>query len=321
MRADRTLAYIAFGVVCLVWGTTYAAIAVAIETLPTFLFAGLRFAIAGALLLIIRLIAGDRLPSTRREWLLLTLIGFFMVGVGNVAVVWAEHYVPSGFAALMVATAPLWMALLEALRPGGIRLSIRAAAGLVIGFAGVALLVAPELRGLAYGSFFLLGVVVLQLGSIGWNIGSILGKYHLPRGIPPLTSAALQMLLGGIPMVVLGLASGEGERLTFTTQTFLAFIYLVVFGSMVAYAAYVFALSHLPTSTTSLYAYLNPIVAVTLGWAMLNEPIGWNALAAMVIIFSGVALVQTGRAPVAPAGETLVETGALKEELRLAEPA
>lgn len=294
MRNERTLAYVAFGVVCIVWGTTYLAIRVAIRSLPTLLFPGLRFALGGTLLLGIAMLRGERLPRRRSDWWNLLLIGVLMVGVANVAVVWAEHYVMSGFAALLVATAPFWMAILEALRPGGERLSSRKAAGLAIGFTGVGLLVAPEIHGSTLTPMFIAGVIVLQLGSIAWNYGSIRSKYHVSGDVGPLMSAALQMALGGGIIAVLGLIHGEHHQFHFTGETLAAFLYLLIFGSILAYAAYVYALSKLSTSTTSLYAYINPLVAVTLGWLILDEKVGWNALAGMLVIFAGVALVQTG---------------------------
>jgi drug/metabolite transporter (DMT)-like permease len=294
MKHPKGLAYLAFFLVCFVWGTTYLAIRVAIETLPVFLFPGLRFTIAGLILMTIRLAMKDPLPRTAAEWWNLALIGALMVGVGNVAVVWAEHWVTSGFAALLVATAPFWMALMESARSSGERTSARKVAGMTIGFAGVVILVAPELSGSKFDVRFLLGVLALQAGTVAWNFGSIRSKYHPPK-TSPLMSAALQMILGGSMVAVIGLAAGDAAHFRFNAKTLAAFLYLVVFGSIVAYGAYVYALSHLKTSTVSLYAYVNPAVAVFLGWLILDEPLGWNALVAMAVILAGVALVQTGR--------------------------
>lgn len=290
-RETRLLAYVAFAVVCFVWGTTYLAIAVAIETLPVVLFPGLRFTIAGAVLLGIRLLQGARLPRRRADWLNLLLIGVLMVGAGNLCVVWAEHHVTSGFAALLVGGSPFAMALLERAR-GGERLTKNKLIGLFIGFAGLVILVAPELTGEKFDLMFLLGVLAIQAGTIGWNWGSIVSKYHVSKEIDPLMSASLQMLLGGIVVSVVGLAIGDAANFHFTTRTLAAFLYLVVFGSLITYAAYIYALAHLPTSTTSLYAYINPVVALFLGWLVLDEPIGWNGIAGMVVIFTGVAFVQ-----------------------------
>lgn len=290
-RETKILAYVAFAVVCFVWGTTYLAIAVAIETLPVVLFPGLRFTIAGAVLLGVRLLQGASLPRRRADWLNLLLIGVLMVGAGNLCVVWAEHHVTSGFAALLVGGSPFAMALLERAR-GGERLTKNKLIGLVIGFAGLVILVAPELTGGSFNLLFLLGVLAIQVGTVGWNWGSIVSKYHVSKDIDPIMSAALQMLLGGAVVSVVGLAMGDAASFHFTTRTLAAFLYLVVFGSLITYAAYIYALSKLPTSTTSLYAYINPVVALFLGWLVLDEPIGWNGIAGMVVIFTGVAFVQ-----------------------------
>lgn len=288
-------AWAAFITVCVVWGTTYLAIAVAIETLPTFLFTGSRFTLAGMILLTIRLFAGDSLPRSRAEWLNLALIGVLMVGVGNLAVVYAEHHVASGFAALLVATSPFWMALMEAARRDGERPTRRKTLGMLIGFAGVGLLVAPHLDG-TLSSGFLWGVIALQLGSIAWNFGSIRSKYF-PSKASPLMSAALQMLFGGLFVGVIGLARGEASSFHFNSRTLVAYVYLLIFGSIIGYGAYVYALSKLKTSITSLYAFINPAVAVFLGWLILSEPFGGRELVAMLVILAGVALVQSSPSP------------------------
>ena len=305
MRGDKALAYFAFMTVCLVWGTTYLAIRVAIETLPTFLFAGLRFAIAGALLMGICAIRGERLPSGLREWGNLAIIGMLMVGLGNVCVVYAEHSISSGFAALLVATSPFWMASLEALRKDGERITRRKLIGMLVGFSGVAILVAPEVAPGSFNKAFLLGVLAIQIGAIGWDYGSIRSKYR-PVSVSPLVSASAQMLTGGLLVTILGFALGEGPRFYFNTRTFLAFSYLVVFGSILAYGAYVYALSKLRTSTVALYAYVNPAIAVVLGWLILDEKLGLRAIVAMTIILAGVALVQIGKNP-AKRKECIVE--------------
>lgn len=291
---EKILAYSAFAIVCTVWGTTYLAIRVAIETLPVFLFPALRFVPAGLILLSFCLAKGDPLPKLRSEWANLFMIGVLMVGAGNLAVVYAEHHVSSGMAALLVATSPFWMAALETLRPEGERVDLRIVVGMLIGFAGVAILIAPEIQPGSYNRNFLLGVLALQAGSICWNIGSIRSKYHPPK-TTPLMSASLQMLFGGVVLGLIGLARGEISQVHFTTRTLLAFLYLLVFGSIMAYGAYVYALSKLRTSTVSLYAYINPVVAVVLGWAILDERFGLRDVMAMVVIFAGVALVQSAR--------------------------
>jgi len=311
IRNERFLAWLAFGLISFVWGTTYLAIAVAITTLPTFLFPGIRFIIGGLLLLGICLARGRKLPRSASDWGNLALIGFLMVAVGNVAVVFSEHHISSGFAALLIATAPFWMAFLEMLRPEGERLTRRKIAGMLVGFAGVGVLVAPELRA-NFNAGFAISVVIVQLSALAWNFGSIRSKYHVSPSVGPLVAASLQMIFGGIAASLIGLAPGESPAFHFTAQSLAAFLYLIVFGSVIAYTSYVYALSKLPTSTVSLHTYINPAVAVFLGWIVLSEPLRWNAIAAMFIIFAGVALVETRRRSpvVSPAPEPVpdVET-------------
>lgn len=310
MKRDMTLAYVAFGIVCFVWGTTYLGIAIAIETLPTFLFAGSRFTIGGAILLLLALWRGQKLPSRKSDWLNLALIGALMVGIGNIAVVWAEHHMSSGFAALLVATSPLWMSTLETFRKTGERINFRKGLGMLVGFGGVGVLVAPELEIGDLNTKLVFSVIALQIGSIAWNFGSIRSKYHLSRELSPIMSASLQMIMGGVLVSLIGFGLGESSQFRFSTRSLIAYLYLLIFGSVLAYGAYVYALSKLKTSTTSLYAYINPLVAVFLGWLILSEPLGWNAVLAMVIIFSGVALVQTGQKSSVPAPQ--VTTAVIK---------
>jgi len=226
-----------------------------------------------------------------------------MVAVGNLSVVWAEQWVPSGLAALLVATAPFWMAIIEAFRRNGERVDLRSGIGMLIGFAGVAMLVTPKGSGGAWSVAFLVGALAIQVGGMGWQLGSAHGKYNL-RHVPLLTSAALQMLSGGIIVTIVGFALGEAPRFALTPRTFGALAYLTIFGSFVAFSAYVFALAHMRTTHTSLYAYVNPVVAVFLGWLILDEPLTWLSILAMVVILAGVALVQTAgwkrAVPVAP---------------------
>ena len=307
MNRTKTLAYGAFAIVCIVWGTTYLAIRIALETVPPLLMTGTRFTIAGIVMLAISKWRGERIPRDRATLLNLVLVGFAMIAVGNLAVVWAEQWVPSGTAALFVATAPFWMAILEAFRSGGERVNLRGGIGLLIGFVGVALLVTPEGAGGSFSTGFILGAIAIQLGSFGWQLGSVRGKYSL-KHVPMMASSGLQMLSGGVIVTVVGLLIGEAPRYAFTPRTFLAVAYLTIFGSVIAFSAYVFALAHMRTTHSSLYAYVNPVVAVILGWLILGEQLTWVSIAAMAVILAGVALVQTSTATKAPV--QIEETGA-----------
>ena len=293
-RSERTLALIAFATICIVWGTTYLAIRIAIETIPPLVLTSSRFVIAGVVMLAIALARGERIPRDASKLANLTLIGFLMVGVGNLAVVWAEQWVPSGLAALLVATAPFWMVVVELFRTHGERADARTLLGMVVGFVGVAMLVTPGGAGPSWDMNFVLGALAIQVGSLGWQIGSVRGKYYL-RDVGLMMSSALQMLFGGVIVAVIALMSGEASRLTLTPRTFAAAAYLTVFGSIIAYSAYTYALAHIRTTQMSIYAYINPAVAVFLGWLILDETLTWVSIAAMAIILSGVALVQTRR--------------------------
>jgi drug/metabolite transporter (DMT)-like permease len=293
MKHERTLAYVAFAIVCVVWGTTYLGIRIALETIPPMLLTGSRFVVAGLVMLGIARLRGERTPWDVKTLANLAFVGFLMVGVGNLAVVWAEQYVPSGLAALFVATAPFWMAIIEAFRRNGERLDLRGGIGMLIGFVGVAMLVTPGGSGVPWSVKFLLGALAIQIGGMCWQLGSAHGKYKL-KYVPLLSSAALQMLFGGVIVTIVGFAIGEGPRFAVTPRTLGALVYLTIFGSIIAYSAYVFALAHMRTTHTSLYAYVNPVVAVILGRIVLDEPLTATSIIAMIVILGGVALVQAG---------------------------
>ncbi len=309
MKHERGLALAAFVTVCIVWGTTYLGIRIAVETIPPMMLTGIRYLIAGTIMVSIAMLRRDRFPRDSRTLLNLAIVGFMMVGVGNLAVVWAEQWVPSGIAALAVATAPFWMALLELFRTNGERVEPRGAIGMLIGFAGVAMLVTPKGAGGAFDAHFVAGMIVMQLGSIGWQYGTLRAKYTLTN-VSLLPSISLQMLFGGVMVFASGVIAGEPAHLRFTPRTLGALLYLAIVGSVIAYSAYVYAISHMPLTKSSLYAYINPLVAVILGWLVLNERLTWVSILAMVVILGGVALVQVGglrrrNLPAAPASEEM----------------
>jgi Permeases of the drug/metabolite transporter (DMT) superfamily len=294
VKHPRALAYLAFAVVCIVWGTTYLAIRVAVTTMTPFLLTGARFLFGGVVLFIVAKLHGDAFPRSRRVLGEVVLCGVLMVAIGNLAVVWAEQWVPSGFAALFVGTAPFWVALIELMRRSGERVEPRRAVGMLIGFIGVALLVTPHGAGKAFDAHFVIGALAIQGGCIAWQYGTVRGKYEL-ASIPPLMSSALQMFSGGVVVTLVGLVLGELPHFHTTPRTFAALAYLAVFGSVITYTAYVYAARNLRTTTLSLYAYVNPLVAVLLGWFFLREELTWVSITAMVVILTGVALVQTSR--------------------------
>jgi drug/metabolite transporter (DMT)-like permease len=309
--ARRRLAYFAWAAVCLIWGTTYLGIRVSLESIPPALMGGLRWTIAGGLLALYMVARGRPLPPPS-EWRGILLLGFLLLGLGNGGVVFAEQWVPSGLAAVMVATSPFWMAAVEACLPDGERLRPAVIAGLVIGFSGIVLLVWPDLSlGSASGRGFIAGVVALQIASIGWSIGSSYskrqGRHAQKNGIADpngpdqvLGSTAYQMLAGGLIMMAAGTLRGEWNDLFFTTRTSIALIYMSTLGAIGGFVAYTYALRHLPVSFVSLYAYINPVIAVALGVAVLHEPFTWRMAIAAGLVFAGVAVVRWERGSTVP---------------------
>lgn len=290
---EKFAAYAAWAAVCFFWGTTYLAIRVGLETLTPMLFGGLRFLVAGAVLfLVMSWQRNVRLPSGR-EWFDLSLVGLLLLGVGNGLVVWAEQWVPSGTAALLVATGPFWVAGLEAARKGGERVTRWSLVGMLVGFGGLAMLVGPSLFDAAAGGAFLLGALALQVACFSWSAGSVYAK-HRPVGVHPLMGAAVQMLVAGAALTLVGSVGGEWGRIGFSARSLGALAYLVVFGSIVAYGSFTYAMQKLPLSVVSTYAYINPVIAVLLGWLLLSEPLGWRVWLATAVILGGVALVKAG---------------------------
>ena len=294
LRENRIGAYAAFAAICIIWGTTFAAIRVAIETIPTFLVAGVRFLIAGVLLLVIARLSGARFPQSAREWREQAIAGVLMAGVANTLVVYAEHALSSGLAALLAATIPIWMAAMEAV-VGLSSLTPRKIAGLVLGFGGVGLLVAPAIGHIDLSLRFLLAVGAMQLNAICWNGGTLIARRHRTSG-DPMAAAVVQMLAGGAAMMLAAFATGEYPTLEmFSLRSSIAVLYLAVLGSVVAYTAYNYAQTKLSAGSVSSYAYVNPAVAVLTGALLLREPVTLRMIVSMVIILSGVALIQIGR--------------------------
>jgi drug/metabolite transporter (DMT)-like permease len=291
-----TLAYLAWVTVCIVWGTTYLAIRVALETVPVLSLAGIRWASAGVILTLVMMATGRKLPGPR-AWGALLLLALLMNVLGNGLVVWAELFVPSGLTAVVIATVPFWSVLIEACLPKGERFSARTIVGLVIGFVGIVILVWPELTmGGRSGRGFVAGVVGLQVACAAWALGTSYTKRH-KVGEDPIAASAMQMVFSGAMLLGLATAAGEWSALHFTTRSLAALAYLTIVGSLIAYTAYVYAVKHLPLSTVSLYAYINPVLAVMLGALILDEPFSLRIVVAAGLVLGGMWVVSRGPRP------------------------
>jgi drug/metabolite transporter (DMT)-like permease len=276
----------AFLAVYVIWGSTYLAIAIVEESLPPFFMAGTRFVLAGVVLYV-----WAKLRHAGREfrvhWRSAFVIGGLMLLGGHGAVVWAEQWVPSGLTSLLIATVPLWMVFVDWLR-GGSKPSLRVASGLMLGFVGVALLVG-SLEDLGGNSIGLIGGMVVVVGAFLWANGSLYSRSaKLPK--EPLLSTGMEMVAGGVLLLVASLATGEYGRIRLdlvSERSLVAWVYLVVFGAIVAFTCYVWLLRAVSAARVSTYAYVNPIVAMLLGWALAGEPITTrNTLAAGIILAS-----------------------------------
>jgi drug/metabolite transporter (DMT)-like permease len=292
-QAPKAKLIAAFAAIYIIWGSTYIAIKYAITTMPPFAMAAARFLIAGTILYI-----WARLRSQVRtravHWLHAAGLGFLMLCVGNGAVVWATLYVPSGIAALIVAIVPLWVVLLDWFRPGGERPHGAVMVGVIVGLAGISLLIGPGAVGQA--SVDPMAATVLLGGSLSWSVGTVFGRKAAVPGYPPLTSA-MQLLGGGVCLVLVSFIAGEPARINadaFSWQAGLALSYLIVFGSIIAFSAYSWLLRVAPPARISTYAYVNPVVAMLLGWAMAGETLSLRTLTAAGVILGGVALITTG---------------------------
>jgi drug/metabolite transporter (DMT)-like permease len=289
-RAPRA-AWVAWMAVSVIWGTTYLGIRIALETVPPVLMGGIRWTTAGLLVAATLRARGTPLPGIR-EWPGLMLLSVLMIGFGNGMVIWAEQYVPSGLTAVVLATSPFWMVAVEAMLRGGERVTRGTAAGLLLGFGGILLLVWPDLHAGGLGAaHFALGLVSLQVACAGWALGSAWSKRHA-AGENVFGATALQMFFGGVLMLAIGTGLGEWRALSFSARTAVTMTYLTGVGSIGGFVAYIYALRHLPVSTVSLYAYINPVIAVILGALVLNEPFGLRIVLASGLVLAGLALVR-----------------------------
>jgi drug/metabolite transporter (DMT)-like permease len=291
MPASRMKLVAAFAAVYVIWGSTYLAIRFAIETIPPFLMAGTRFVVAGVLLYAWLRIRGVATPA-RMEWRSAAIVGVLLLFIGNGGVTWAEQFVASGVTALLIATVPLWIVLIDWTWYSRVKPNARVVAGLLIGFLGIFLLVGAG-QNAGENHINLVGVLVLMVATISWAAGSLYSrKAVLPAS--RLMGTAMQMLVGGAVLLAAGVVTGETSRVQFgemSMRSVLSLAYLVVFGSLVAFSAYVWLLQATSPSNVATYAYVNPVIAVLLGWAFAGEPLTMVMIVAAAIIIGGVVLI------------------------------
>lgn len=292
--ASPLVVWTALSAVYLIWGSTYLAIRFTVETMPPFLSAGARFVASGLVLYLWRRFTDDPTPS-KLEWRNATIIGILLLVGGNGAVVWAARYIPSSLAALLVATCPLWMLLFDFLRPGGEKPGARALTGILVGFFGAVLLIGWSADGSTENSF--LGAMVVVLGSIFWASGSIYGKTaKLPPS--PLLITAMEMLTGGAALIAIALVIGEiraFDSAAVSSRSAWGWLYLTVIGP-IAFVSYAWLLRNAPIPLVSTYSYVNPLVAILLGYFLGKEILALRVLIAAGLIIGSVALVSARKA-------------------------
>jgi drug/metabolite transporter (DMT)-like permease len=290
MAALKGKALVAYLVVCVFWGSTYLAIKIGVGELPPFLFAGLRFLAAGLLLIGLARALGDPLPRRAGDWRTLAIVGVLLLAGGNAFVVWAEQYTASGVASIFVVTVALWMAFFDTIIPGGSGdLNWRVVAGLILGFLGSGLLVGASPAEILQAD--LRGPLALTFASASWSLGSVYAKRH-PTEVSPYMGAAVQMIVGGTFVALVGTVLGEWRTWHLSPKGLGAIAYLVVFGSILGYSAYTYALRHASATIVGTYAYVNPVIAVLLGWLLLAEPITGRTVIAMALILGAVVWIQ-----------------------------
>lgn len=294
-RYRRFLPWIALLTIYVVWGSTYLAIAIVVKEIPPFIAAFTRFLVAGIVMGVVALTFDpkDRRP-TRRDLLDYSLIGTLFLGFGNGLVMWSEQRVPSGIAALVVATVPLWTTFLDGLRPGGMPWTVRGWLGTALGLLGVALVARPGGSGVA--ASHLTGILALQFASLSWTLGALFSK-SLKKPLPVFTASAIEMIAGSLVLLAESRVVGEDVALLAAAsgRAWGALAYLVVFGSLIGFTAFAYCLTVLPAGTVSTYAYVNPVVALSLGAFVLGEPLSLGLAGGAALIL--LAVVLTTRRP------------------------
>jgi drug/metabolite transporter (DMT)-like permease len=295
-RQSRFNVFLAFGLVYFFWGSTYLAIDIAVEKIPPALMCGIRFSIAGVFMLAFCSWCGRKVRYNLRQLGQMAVIGILLLVGGNLTLAYAETHIPSGLAALIVAVVPLWFLVLDSLLLGDHHVSARGKAGLALGVAGLVVLLWPQLVTTTHlERQQLWASLSLQGGCFSWALGSVLAKKWKSPEVDPFSATAWEMIAAGLGNLLIAFALGDLARAVWTPRGLSAVVYLVICGSWIGYTAYIWLLGHVPTSKVSTYAYVNPVVAVFLGWLVLHEPIDAYILAGSAIVVASVVLVTSAQ--------------------------
>jgi drug/metabolite transporter (DMT)-like permease len=304
--ASRWKIIVAFALVYVFWGSTYLGIGIAVEQIPPGVMCAARFLIAGTVMLAYCALTGRRIRFSTRQLGHLAAVGILLLMGGNLTLSYAERVVPTGLAALLTAVSPLWFLTLDSLLLGDHHISRRGKIGLLIGIAGVVVLIWPDLRhSNALGHRELRWSLAIPLSSLSWALGSVLSKKWQTAAADPFSATAWQMVFAGIANLIFALLVEKPSSVTWTFRGVAAILYLVVFGSWIGYTAYIFLLQHIPTSKVSTYAYVNPVVAVFLGWLILHERIDRYIAIGSAVIVASVVLVTSAKVSTRAAAEEL----------------
>jgi drug/metabolite transporter (DMT)-like permease len=297
MLGENAKAIIAWLNVCVIWGTTYLVIRIGVGHLPPMLFAGIRWIIAGAIFILFVRWRGEPLPNAK-ELIHLAVVGLALLGFANGLVVFAEQWIPSGLTALLLTTVPFLMVGLESLLPKGPKLNVTILTGLLMGLAGVCLIFGEDIKYVSDPDN-LKGVLGVLGAVFFWSLGSLYSKY-VKVDVHPLMGASVQMLIAGIFLSAIGISIGELPRLHLEIKGILSLAYLIIFGSFIGYSSYIYALAKLPLSLVSTFAYINPVIALFLGWIILDEKLNFQIAFAALVIILGVIVVKKGTARLQP---------------------
>ncbi len=311
-REHRSAVVLAFALVYFFWGSTYLGIDIAVEHIPPALMCGIRFLIAGGFMLGFCGLRGRKILYPQSQLGQMAVVGVLLLMGGNLTLAYAEKHVASGLAALIIAVTPLWFLVLDSLLLGDHHIAMRGKIGLGLGVAGLLVLLWPDLAATtALGRVQFWASISLLGGSFSWALGSVLAKKWKSPEVDPFSATAWQMIAAGLANSVLAIGLGDLARTTWTARGIGATLYLVVFGSWVGYTAYIWLLGHVPTSKVSTYAYVNPVVAVFLGWLVLHERVSGYILAGSAIVVAAVALVTSAQVTAKTVAEEMPATEAI----------